>query len=155
MNNNIYYCHINDDVEKFNKQFQHSILPCSTTLSVNEIPKSTKYDDEQYSRGNGNITPLKDSINVNTKPLNYCNNINKETILQCSVVKNNNCNYNAYIPSTQSDLYTLNVPYQKQHNKHDLLFTIPNFSSSCTPPVVNNLNAFNNFTREMRNQIDK
>jgi hypothetical protein len=154
MNNNIYYCYINDDVEKFNKQFQHSIVPSNTALSVNEIPtKATKYDDEQYTRGNGNITPLKDSYNKNTRPAVYSSNINKESMLHNTVVKNNNCNYNGYTPSTQSDLYTLNVPYHKQHQQHDLLFKIPHFSSSCTPPIVNNLNAFNNFTRELRNKI--
>lgn len=153
MNNNIYFCNIHEDVERFNKQFQHSILPSNTFLSINNIPTSTRNDNTVYNRSNETIKPLKDTINVNTRPLNYCNNINQETILHCSVIKNNNCNYNNYIPSTNSDLYTLNVPYQREHNKHDLLFNIPKYSSSCTPPVVNNLEAFNNHTRELRNKL--
>lgn len=152
--NKIYICNIDNDVNKFNKQFQHSILPSNTSMSMSTRSESTKYDDRVFKRECQAEPYVFMENNLNTKPALYNKNIHTETTLRNTVDKNNECNYNNYIPSTESDLYKLNVPYENQHGKHDLLFEIPHFSSSCTAPVIN-AQAFHNFTREQRNIVKK
>ena len=152
--NKIFICNIDSDVNKYNKQFQHSILPSNTSMSINTRPESTKYDERVFKRECQTEPYVFMENNLNTKPALYNESIHTETTLRNTVAKNNECNYNSYVPSTESDLYKLNVPYEKQYGKHDLLFEIPHFSSSCTAPVAS-AQAFNNFTREQRNIVKK
>lgn len=156
-NNNVYICNLDQDIVKYNKQFKHSIIPNNFNLSVPINPTQTRYDSKIYPRFNSNINiPETVSLNCNLEPTKctyYKNNIDTETTLHNSDIRNNHCKYNSYIPSIESDLYKLNIPYEKQKGVHDLLFRIPNFSSSCSVPDTET-NPFLNFTREQRNKIN-
>jgi hypothetical protein len=150
--NNVLICNLEDDVRKFNKQFQHTVEASNLNLSLSFAPHSLKYDEEIYKRESSKSKTVNIESNEPTKASVYNENIDKETTLKNQIIKNNECNYNTYVPSMDSDLYKLNVAYHKQKGNHDLLFEIPNFSSSCTVPTTSaRMNPFNNFTREQRN----
>lgn len=152
--NNVLICNLEEDVRKFNKQFQHVVEPQGLNLSLSFSPESVKYDENTYQRGRGNIKEYKVETNEPTRASRFNDNIDQETTLKHQVMSVTDCNNNLYIPNTNSDMYRLNVPYHKQKGNHDLLFEIPNFSSSCSVPLTNgSLNPFNNFTREQRNQF--
>ena len=156
-NNNVYICNLDKEISRYNKQFRHTIIPCNFNLSVPlNPPAPSKYDGNIYKRCDVDATvPRPISLNCNGEPTKcswFNDNVNTETELHNTHIRNNHCTYNSYIPSKESDLYKLNIPYEKQSGKHDLLFNIPNFSSSCTVPYTES-NPFNNFTREDRNKF--
>jgi hypothetical protein len=151
--NNVYICHLEKDVKRFNKQFHHTVTPSNYNMSISEVPDNTKYSTVNYKRGVDTLEKrVPTSYNNNTLATMYAESIDNETNLYNADVKNNADNFNSYVPNMNGDLYSLNTPYQKRSGPHDLLFDIPKFSSSCTPPV-NDILPFNNFTREQRNNI--
>ena len=149
--NTVYICNIQDDVNKFNKQFEYNVVPSDYDMSVSFNSVPMKYDDTVYKRG-GSVDQSKHVINVSTKTksVEYNNNINVETNLRNVKLTNNDTNLNNYLAKPDSNMYKLNVPYEQKKGKHDLLFEIPNFSNSAAPPVKDKF-AFRNFTREQRN----
>jgi hypothetical protein len=149
--NNIYICNLDRDVKRFDKQFHHSVTPSNMDMSISEVPTQTKYDNHIYTRGADIVNEVK-NVDINTSASQYAKNIRQETVLQSRILKNNDCNFNSYVPSKKSDLYTLNTSIKKEKGPHDLLFQIPNFSCSSTPPIITG-NVFNNFTREERNSL--
>ena len=76
--NKIYICNIDNDVNKFNKQFQHSILPSNTSMSMSTRSESTKYDDRVFKRECQAEPYVFMENNLNTKPALYNKNIHTE-----------------------------------------------------------------------------
>jgi hypothetical protein len=153
INNNVYICNLDQEIIKHNKFFQHNIVPVNVGLSVGEFPRDTRFNETIYSREHEIIPSLPLDNSPLTRATLYNKNVDKESHLHNTVIKNNNSNVNSYIPSNKSDLYTLNVPYHKQSGKHDLLFQIPQFSNSCTAPVYVSSSPFNSSTRLERENI--
>lgn len=147
IDNNVYICNLDEEIIKHNKFFQHNIVPVDLGLSVSNFPSDTRFNEHVYNRSHGNIPSMPVDNSPLTRATLYNKNINKESHLHNTVIKNNNPNVNAYKPGLQSDMYTLNVPCNKHSGKHELLFEIPHFSNSCTPPVYISSRPFNSSTR--------
>jgi len=147
--NKVYICNIDDDVEKYAKQFDLTMMSPHSTMHLGERYIGTRYDERVYNRGEL-LQQKQFNREANTAADKFAQSIHTSSELRNTVIRNDSCHFNTYKPDQKSDMYTLSTPIQPYNGDHTLLFEKPNYSNSCTPPI-NTVAPFLNFTREQRN----
>lgn len=147
------------------RQFaDHALEPLFSTR-----PVSTKYSFMGIVAKNSTLAPT--CPIVPTKPFNistdftptrgpwrtYAQNIDTETMLRNQFYALQNASQAAYVPSSNSDLYKVNVPNGSQMEKtpYDLLFAKPSFDSAANrwkQDAKIGVDRFNNSTRTQLRQ---
>jgi len=123
-------------------------------------PQSTKYslmqivDRQTPTDVSANKVPIYD-IRNNFNPGNtmspwtgYSSRVDDETRLRNQFFALQTCSQSAYIPSSQSDLYTIKIPYTTETQPFPNLFKEEKFSPFNPNTLTLGTNVFHNSTRE-------
>ena len=138
-------------------QQQFSQRPVSTKYSI--LPMVDKYKESNVPIDTQPIYKQKDVFNPGTSaPFNgYVNAVNDESRLRNQFFALQKCEQSVYVPSSQSDLYTVNIPPNPSHqnsyggtqdDNHSLLFNEEEFIQFNPNLFHLGGNLFDNHTRQ-------
>jgi len=115
-----------------------------TTMQINdERPHvNTSIDNRKLYNVNNDFLPVAYGAPTNT----FLTNIDQESILRNQFFALQKCNQKEYVPSSNSDLYNVEVVGRKENNNHSLLFNKETFKSSKPKFNFKDNKMFNNNT---------
>lgn len=134
-------------VPSFQPQISLDVRPVQTkytTMQINdERPHvNTPHDNRKLYNVNNDFLPVAYGAPANT----FLTNIDQESILRNQFFALQKCNQKEYVPSSNSDLYKVEVVGRKENNAHSLLFNQDSFKSSNSKLNFKDNKMFNNNT---------
>ena len=134
-------------VPSFQPQISLDVRPAQTkytTMQINdERPHvNTPHDNRKLYNVNNDFLPVAYGAPANT----FLTNIDQESILRNQFFALQKCNQKEYVPSSNSDLYKVEVVGRKENNAHSLLFNQDSFKSSNSKLNFKDNKMFNNNT---------
>ena len=158
--NDIYYCNNNRNLELSNRIYERNIPSNQIKPSINVRPSSTKYSilpvvdmkktQHYVSLKEYGMYNVQTTFNPGNKApaVGFFNNVNTESLLQNQFFALQKSDQSVYIPSSNSDLYNVNVVSRPMQQPHPDLFQKTEFKPF-NPNIVNGgTQIFNNFTRQ-------
>lgn len=121
------------------------IIECKTPIKT----ELKQYGDYEINR---NFT----SITTNGPPMEFINNIDKESALRNQgIAKQKNNDMGIFVPSSSGDLYTVPVAYGRSETQtHTRLFDTPTFTTNRRiKNTENTVIGSNNFNNDTRSQL--
>jgi hypothetical protein len=156
----VYYCNLNRN-EELNQRISNRNIPSGyLDAKFSPRPVSTKYSllpvVDQYKKANTPIiTSAPYNIGKTFNPGNaqgpwsgFATNVDVESVLRNEAFAIQYCDQSTYVPSSNSDLYNVEVQGQSIQQPFPGLFSVPSLAPFNPNPMGLGSDVFNNYTRQ-------